>query len=265
MQQSLSAMVAGVRRSAQTIGTAAREVADGNADLSARTESQASSLQETAASMEELTGTVQQTAENTSHARELAETASTTAASSGAVMRRMMETMAQIDASSQRVVDIVAVIDGIAFQTNILALNAAVEAARAGEQGRGFAVVAAEVRTLAQRSATAAKEIKALIDDSARNIDSGTKLAKDAGSSMGHMVESVQRVAGLVVEIADASREQGHGIGQVNRAIVQMDEVTQRNAALVEQSAAATEAMREQAAELSDMVSVFRLAEPSLT
>jgi methyl-accepting chemotaxis protein len=265
MQQSLSAMVAGVRRSAQTIGTAAREVADGNADLSARTESQASSLQETAASMEELTGTVQQTAENTSHARELAETASTTAASSGAVMRRMMETMAQIDASSQRVVDIVAVIDGIAFQTNILALNAAVEAARAGEQGRGFAVVAAEVRTLAQRSATAAKEIKALIDDSARNIDSGTKLAKDAGSSMGHMVESVQRVAGLVVEIADASREQGHGIGQVNRAIVQMDEVTQRNAALVEQSAAATEAMREQAAELSDMVSVFRLAGPSLT
>jgi methyl-accepting chemotaxis protein len=260
MQQSLAAMVSGVRKRAETIGTAAREVADGNADLSARTESQASSLQETAASMEELTGTVRQTAENTLHARQLVETASSTAASSGAVMRQMMETMAHIDTSSQRVAHIIAVIDGIAFQTNILALNAAVEAARAGEQGRGFAVVAAEVRTLAQRSATAAKEIKALIGDSARNIASGTRLARDAGSSMGQMVESVQRVAGLVIEIAEASREQSNGIGQVNRAIVQMDEVTQRNAALVEQSAAATEAMREQAAELADMVSVFRLA-----
>ncbi|ALK97598.1 chemotaxis protein [Massilia sp. WF1] len=260
MQQSLAAIVSSVRSSAQSIGTTAREVADGNADLSARTESQASALQQSAASMEELTGTVLQTAGNTLQARALVEAASEAATASGAFMRQMIETMGAIDASSHKVADIIEVIDGIAFQTNILALNAAVEAARAGEQGRGFAVVAAEVRTLAHRSAGAAKEIKRLIDASAEKIASGGQLAREAGKSTGHMVERVHQVAGIVVGIADASREQSTGIAEVNRAISQMDEATQRNAALVEQSAAATEAMQAEADQLLDAVSVFSLA-----
>jgi methyl-accepting chemotaxis protein len=259
MQASLTTMVTNVRNGAETIGTAAQEVARGNADLSSRTEHQASSLEETASSMEELTSTVQQTAQNATHAKDLVQTTSTMAAGGGAVMGKMVDTMAAIDASSKRVVDIISVIDGIAFQTNILALNAAVEAARAGEQGRGFAVVAGEVRTLAQRSATAAKEIKDLINDSADKIVSGTRLAKEAGDSMQSMVDSVQRVAGIVVEIAAATREQSLGIEQVNQAIVQMDEVTQRNAALVEESAAATEALHGEANILMETVGAFKL------
>jgi methyl-accepting chemotaxis protein len=259
MQDSLTAMVATVRHGAQAIGTTAREVAQGNADLSARTEQQAGSLEETASSMEELTSTVQQTASNAAQARQLVEKTSTMAATGGAVMARMVETMAAIDTSSRRVVDIIGVIDGIAFQTNILALNAAVEAARAGEQGRGFAVVAGEVRTLAQRSASAAKEIKALINDSAGKVVSGTHLVREAGDSMQAMVDSVQRVSGIVVEIAEASREQSLGIEQINGAIAQMDEVTQRNAALVEESAAAAEALNVEAGNLFTTVSVFKL------
>ena len=259
MQDSLTAMVAHVRHGAQVIGATAQEVTHGNADLSARTEQQAGSLEETASSMEELTGTVQQTAGNAAQARQLVETASTMAATGGAVMERMVETMAAIDASSRRVVDIIGVIDGIAFQTNILALNAAVEAARAGEQGRGFAVVAGEVRTLAQRSAAAAKEIKELINDSAGKVVSGTHLVREAGDSMQAMVDSVQRVSGIVVEIAEASREQSLGIEQINGAIAQMDEVTQRNAALVEESAAAAEALNVEAGNLLTTVGVFKL------
>jgi methyl-accepting chemotaxis protein len=262
MQQSLTTMVSAVRNGAQSISTTVQEVARGNADLSARTEHQAGSLEETASSMEELTGTVQQTAGNAAQARALVHSTSTMATTGGAVMDKMVETMAAIDASSRRVVDIISVIDGIAFQTNILALNAAVVAARAGEQGRGFAVVAGEVRTLAQRSATAAKEIKDLINDSAEKVVSGSHLVKEAGDSMQSVVESVQRVSGIVVEIAEASREQSLGIEQVNQAIAAMDEVTQRNAALVEESAAAAEALHVEADNLLTTVSVFKLPQP---
>ncbi|MBB3222885.1 methyl-accepting chemotaxis protein [Pseudoduganella umbonata] len=260
MQQSLIDMVSNVRTGAQAIGTAASEVAMGNQDLSSRTESQASALEETAATMEELTSTVQSTADNTMQARELVEAASTKAAAGGAVMGQMSETMAAIDASSRKVVDIIGVIDGIAFQTNILALNAAVEAARAGEQGRGFAVVASEVRTLAQRSAAAAKEIKALIADSVDKVGSGSMLATQAAQAMNEMVASVERVTGIVVDIAEASREQSNGIAQVNQSITQMDEVTQRNAALVEEAAAATQAMQHETENLLGAVSAFKLS-----
>ncbi|QBE63321.1 methyl-accepting chemotaxis protein [Pseudoduganella lutea] len=260
MQQSLIEMVSNVRTGAQAIGTAANEVAMGNQDLSSRTESQASALEETAATMEELTSTVQSTADNTMQARQLVEAASTKAAAGGAVMGQMSETMAAIDASSRKVVDIIGVIDSIAFQTNILALNAAVEAARAGEQGRGFAVVASEVRTLAQRSASAAREIKALIDDSVDKVGSGSMLATQAAQAMNEMVTSVERVTGIVVDIAEASREQSNGIAQVNQSITQMDEVTQRNAALVEEAAAATQAMQHETENLLGAVSAFKLS-----
>ncbi|QGZ40899.1 methyl-accepting chemotaxis sensory transducer with TarH sensor [Pseudoduganella flava] len=260
MQQSLIEMVSNVRNGAQAIGTAANEVATGNLDLSSRTESQASSLQQTAATMEELTSTVQTTAENTLQAKELVEATSTKAAAGGAVMGQMAETMTAIDASSRKVVDIIGVIDGIAFQTNILALNAAVEAARAGEQGRGFAVVASEVRTLAQRSAAAAKEIKALIDDSVNKVGSGSMLAEQAAQAMNEMVTSVERVTGIVVDIAEASREQSDGIAQVNQSIAQMDEVTQRNAALVEEAAATTQSMKDETDALLRAVSAFKLS-----
>jgi methyl-accepting chemotaxis protein len=259
MQASLLKTVADVRLGAHTIEQVAREVANGNADLSSRTESQASSLQETAASMEELTSTVLQTAENTQKARELVGRASSTVTLSADVMARMVETMAQIDDASHKVVDIIAVIDGIAFQTNILALNAAVEAARAGDHGRGFAVVATEVRTLAQRSALAAREIKGLIEHSVGKVRSGSELAEQAGRTMGDMASSVCKVADIVLDIAEASKEQSQGISQVNEAIAQLDDVTQRNAALVEQAASATQVMRDETERLMDAVGVFKV------
>ncbi len=242
-------VVAHRQRRAQryTITTASAEIAAGNLDLSTRTEQQASSLEETASSMEELTSTVQQNAENARQANQLAANAAEVAQRGGAVVADVVQTMASIDASSKKIVDIIGVIDGIAFQTNILALNAAVEAARAGEQGRGFAVVASEVRNLAQRSASAAKEIKALIDDSVGKMDAGTRLAGQDGSTMDEVVASIRRVTAIVGEISNASVGQTHGIEQINLAIAQMDHVTQQNAALVEQAAAAAGSMQEQA------------------
>jgi methyl-accepting chemotaxis protein len=260
MQDKLTGMVHEVRGGAQTIAQATREAAQGNADLSARTETQASALQETAASMEQLTRTVQQTADNASAARELVRTASGTASSGGAIMARMVDTMAEIDDASRRVVDIIAVIGGIAFQTNVLALNAAVEAARAGEHGRGFAVVATEVRTLAQRSAAAAKEVKRLIEDSALKVVAGSRLVEAARATMGDLVSNVRGVSTLVVDIAAASAEQSQGLLQVNQALVQMDDVTQRNAALVEQAAAAAAAMDHEAERLIATVGRFKVA-----
>jgi methyl-accepting chemotaxis protein len=259
MQSSFVKTVAEVRHGAQSIERVAHEVASGNVDLSARTETQASSLQETAASMEELTSTVQHTTENTQKARELVSAASSSVSVSTDVMGRMGETMAQIDDASHKVADIIAVIDGIAFQTNILALNAAVEAARAGDHGRGFAVVANEVRTLAQRSAVAAKEIKGLIAHSVGKVRSGSELADQARLAMGDMAESVRKVADIVIDIAEASKEQSQGITQVNEAIAQMDDVTQRNAALVEQAAAATQILSQETGHLIDAVSVFKI------
>ncbi|MFS2216938.1 methyl-accepting chemotaxis protein [Massilia cellulosiltytica] len=260
MRDALAGIVADVRSGTDLIATASREIASGNLDLSSRTEEQASSLEETAASMEELTSTVKNSAENAREASRLADSAAEVAGRGGAVVARVVDTMASINESSGKIVDIIGVIDGIAFQTNILALNAAVEAARAGEQGRGFAVVASEVRNLAQRSATAAREIKALIGDSVARVDDGAKLVEEAGATMQEIVASVNKVSTMIGAISSATREQGDGIEHINQAIAQMDQVTQQNASLVEEAAAASEAMHEQAAKLAEVVSVFRMA-----
>ncbi|MRT31610.1 methyl-accepting chemotaxis protein [Herbaspirillum sp. CAH-3] len=252
-------VVATTRSSTDSVTVAARQIAAGNADLSARTEQQAAALEESASSLEELTSVVLQNTQNARQANELAQSASHIASQGGDVVRQVVDTMNSINASSRKIVDIIAVIDGIAFQTNILALNAAVEAARAGEQGRGFAVVASEVRSLAQRSAAAAKEIKELIDDSVDKVGSGSKLVEQAGVTMSDIVDSVQRVTQIVGNIADASEEQSAGITQVNQAISQMDQGTQQNAALVEEAAAAALALQGQAEKLESVVAVFKL------
>ena len=261
MNAALADIVGGVRAGTETIATASNEIAAGNQDLSARTEQQASSLEETAASMEELTSNVKHNADNARQANALAQTASSVAERGGEVIREVVGTMDEIRAASQRIAEIIGVIDGIAFQTNILALNAAVEAARAGEQGRGFAVVASEVRGLAQRSAAAAKEIKGLIENSGARVDAGGRLVGQAGATMQEIVTSVRRVTDIMGEITAASVEQTAGIGQINVAVTQMDQVTQQNAALVEQAAAAADAMHEQARRLAATVGVFRVAE----
>jgi methyl-accepting chemotaxis protein len=261
MRDSIAGIVGEVRSSADTIATATSEIAAGNMDLSSRTENQANSLQQTASSMGQLTSTVKQNADHANEANQLAASASELAIKGGEVVAQVVTTMNSITDSAKRIVDIISVIDGIAFQTNILALNAAVEAARAGEQGRGFAVVAAEVRNLAQRSAGAAREIKALIGDSVEKVDAGSKLADQAGTTMQEVVSGVERVSRIIAEIAYASREQTTGIEQVNLAIGQMDEVTQQNAALVEQAAAAAQSLQEQAAKLAEVVGTFKLGD----
>jgi methyl-accepting chemotaxis protein-1 (serine sensor receptor) len=261
MNDSLIRMVAQIRADAHTISTASSQIASGNQELSSRTEQQASSLEETASSMEELTSTVRQNADNARQASHLATAASEVAIKGGIVVSQVVNTMDAINGSSKKIVDIISVIDGIAFQTNILALNAAVEAARAGEQGRGFAVVASEVRNLAQRSASAAHEIKTLIDDSVEKVESGTRLVGEAGATMDEIVSSIKRVHDIMGEITAASNEQSEGIEQVNQAIVQMDQVTQQNAALVEEAAAAAEALQDQAKDLVEVVRVFRTGE----
>ena len=258
--EQLTEVISRIKEAAETINTASKEIASGNTDLSQRTEEQASSLEETAASMEELTSTVKQNSENAKQANQLAAGASDIAIKGGEVVSKVVQTMSSISESSKKIVDIISVIDGIAFQTNILALNAAVEAARAGEQGRGFAVVASEVRNLAQRSAAAAKEIKTLINDSVDKVSVGTDLADKAGKTMDEVVNSVKRVTDIMAEISAASVEQSSGIEQVNQAIAQMDDVTQQNAALVEQAAAAAESLEEQAQQLSGLISTFRLS-----
>ena len=259
MQAQLLKLIGDVRGSAENIGTASAEIAIGNHDLSARTEQTASNLQEVAASMTQLTGTVRQTADAAMTANQLSSSAAETAQRGGAVMGQVVSTMGQISDSSRRIADIIGTIDGIAFQTNILALNAAVEAARAGEQGRGFAVVAGEVRSLAQRSAEAAKEIKTLIGASVERVESGSRLVEDAGGAMGEIVASVQRVADIIGEISAAAREQSDGIQQVNAAVGQLDQMTQQNAALVEESAAAAESLKEQSQRLAGAIAVFQL------
>ncbi|MBW8898057.1 MAG: MCP four helix bundle domain-containing protein [Massilia sp.] len=259
MNDSLVAIVSQVRSGTDTIATASAEISAGNMDLSSRTEQQAGSLGTTASTVEELTGTVRQNADNARQASQLSIAASEIATQGGAVVDQVVQTMGAINDSSKKIVDIISVIDGIAFQTNILALNAAVEAARAGEQGRGFAVVAGEVRTLAQRSAAAAKEIKQLIVDSVSKVEDGTKLVDQAGTTMSEVVDSIRKVSDIVAEIASASGEQSTGIEQVNRAIADMDSSTQHNAALVEESAAAATALSEQADKLAEVVSLFHL------
>ena len=259
MSANLAAIVGRVRDGTEAIATASSEIASGNMDLSSRTEEQASSLEQTAASMIELTTTVRQNHDNADQARQLAGSASNVAQRGGATVAQMVQTMGTINASSKRIVDIIGVIDGIAFQTNILALNAAVEAARAGEQGRGFAVVATEVRSLAHRSSEAAREIKQLIGDSVRTVAAGSVLAGQAGQTMDEVVASVQRVNAIIGEIAVASVEQRDGIEQISTAVSQMDGVTQQNAALVEQAAAAADALQQQAASLAEAVSIFQL------
>jgi methyl-accepting chemotaxis protein len=260
MQANLARVVGQVRNASDSIATGSAQIATGNADLSQRTEEQASNLQQTAASMEEMNATVKNNADTARQATQLAGSASTAAEKGGAVVGQVITTMDDITASSKKIVDIIGVIDGIAFQTNILALNAAVEAARAGEQGRGFAVVASEVRSLAQRSAEAAKEIKSLISTSVEKVETGSRLVADAGASMDDIVSQVKRVADLISEISAATIEQTSGISQVSDAVNQLDQVTQQNAALVEESAAAAESLKNQASLLTEVVSVFRLA-----
>jgi methyl-accepting chemotaxis protein len=259
MQAQLARIVGDVRRSADSIQTASSEVAIGNSDLSQRTEQTASSLQQTASSIEQLSGTVKQTADSARTANQLAASAAQVAQRGGTVVTQVVGTMGEISTASRKIADIISTIDGIAFQTNILALNAAVEAARAGEQGRGFAVVAGEVRSLAQRSAEAAKQIKGLIGASVDRVESGTKLVADAGTTMAEIVASVQRVSDIIGEISAASNEQSAGIGQVNTTVTELDRMTQQNAALVEQSAAAAESLQEQAVKLASTVAAFKL------
>ena len=265
MRDSLVGIVGQVHHSTGAIATAANQIASGNLDLSSRTEEQAASLEQTAASMEELTATVRRNSEHARQANVLATSASGVSERAGSVVSEVVQTMGTIHEASQKIVEIISVIDGIAFQTNILALNAAVEAARAGEQGRGFAVVASEVRSLAQRSATAAKEIKALIGGSVEQVALGNKLVQEAGTTMGEVMDSVKGVTQIMVEIMSASEEQATGIEQINQALTQMDQVTQQNAALVEEAAAAAESMREQTAALVDAVGVFKLEQPGGT
>jgi methyl-accepting chemotaxis protein len=260
MSESLTKIVTNVRGTTDSIITFSKEIAAGNSDLSHRTEQQASSLEETASSMEELTATVKQNAENAKHASQLAASASDIAVKGGDAVGEVVQTMESISASSRKIMDIISVIEGIAFQTNILALNAAVEAARAGEQGRGFAVVAGEVRNLAQRSATAAKEIAVLIDDSVDKVEIGSNQVGRAGETMSEIVAAVKRVTDIMSEIAAASDEQSAGIEEVNQAIIHMDEVTQQNAALVEEAAASAESMHEEASALYTAVGVFKVA-----
>ncbi|MBP0598757.1 HAMP domain-containing protein [Herbaspirillum sp. LeCh32-8] len=250
-----------IRDASHTIHAASRDIASGNMDLSQRTETQASSLEETAAAMEELTSSVRHNADNAMQANQLSQSASEIAGRGGVMVEQVVQTMSAINGSSQKIVDIISVIDGIAFQTNILALNAAVEAARAGEQGRGFAVVASEVRSLAQRSATAAKEIKVLIGDSVEQVRAGEQSVADAGATIRSVVESVQKVSDVVAEISSASREQSQGINQTNDAIAHMDQATQQNAALVEQAAAGAQSLQEQASRLADIVTLFKLSD----